>query len=133
MGLNAPADDLDATLAALADPARRRVIEALSDAPRRSGELAEQIGVSPATMSKHLRVLRTSGLVTQTTDTFDPRVRVYSRPSAPMANLRKWLADAEQTWSEQLGAVAQHLSDHPTQSAPADSVATNQATPQDSP
>ena len=101
--------DLDTTLAALADPVRRRVVELLGAAPHRSGELATQVGVTPATMSKHLRVLRRSGLVTQTSAEFDTRVRVYSLTSAPMVELRRWLADTEQGWSEQLGAFAAHL------------------------
>lgn len=107
--MNQPAFDLDATFAALADPARRRAVELLSAAPRRSGELAAMVGVSPATMSKHLRVLRQSGLVTQRSADVDTRVRVYSLASAPMVDLRRWLADTEQGWVDQLGAFADHL------------------------
>jgi len=110
MGVNESASDLDATFAALADPARRRAVELLSAAPRRSGELATLVGVSPATMSKHLRVLRNSGLVSQQSADFDTRVRIYSLASAPMADLRRWLADTEQGWVDQLGAFAEHLS-----------------------
>ncbi len=109
MGVNRPALDVDTTFAALADPARRRVVELLSAAPRRSGELATLVGVTPATMSKHLRVLRTSGLVTHTSADFDTRVRIYSLSAAPMADLRRWLADTEQGWVDQLGAFADHL------------------------
>ncbi len=103
------AADLDATFAALADPARRRAVELLSVAPRRSGELATLVGVAPATMSKHLRVLRESGLVTQQSADFDTRVRIYSLAAAPMGHLRRWLADTEQGWVDQLGAFAEHL------------------------
>jgi len=52
------ASSLDATLSALADPHRRRVIDALREAPRRAGELAEIVGLSPPAMSRHLRALR---------------------------------------------------------------------------
>lgn len=104
---------LDATLAALADPVRRRVVDLLAAAPRRSGELATEVGVSPATMSKHLRILRTSGLVTDTHPDFDTRVRIYSLASAPMSELRQWLAATEQGWTEQLTAFAAHLGDDP--------------------
>ena len=53
--------DLDRTLAALADPTRRGVVELLRKKPRRAGELAEWFGLSPPAMSRHLRVLRTTG------------------------------------------------------------------------
>ena len=46
------------TLAALADPVRRRSVELLAERPRRAGELAEALGVSAPVMSRHLRVLR---------------------------------------------------------------------------
>lgn len=109
MGVNAPRSAVDATFTALADPARRRAVELLSAAPRRSGELATLVGVSPATMSKHLRVLRRSGLVSQRHAEFDTRVRIYSLTSAPMTELRRWLADTEQGWVDQLGAFADHV------------------------
>jgi len=97
---------LDDTLAALADPVRRRTVELLAERPRRAGELARELGTAPSTMSKHLRVLRQSGLVTETSPEFDTRVRIYALASAPMAALRRWLADAERAWAEQLGSFA---------------------------
>jgi DNA-binding transcriptional ArsR family regulator len=104
---------LDDTLAALADPVRRRAVELLAEAPRRAGELAEAVGASPSTMSKHLRVLRRRGLVTETHPEFDARVRIYALSAAPMAELRSWLAAAEQGWTQQLAAFADHLADEP--------------------
>jgi DNA-binding transcriptional ArsR family regulator len=102
-------EQLDDTLAALADPARRRAVELLAERPRRAGELAREVGTSPSAMSKHLRVLRQGGLVTETHPDFDARVRIYSLRSAPMAELRSWLRQAEQGWTEQLAALASHL------------------------
>ena len=55
--------DLDRTLAALADPQRRRAIELLGERPLASGELARALELSAPAMSRHLRVLRESGLV----------------------------------------------------------------------
>ena len=60
-------------------------------------------------MSKHLRVLRQRGLITETHPEFDARVRIYALRSAPMTELRRWLAHAEQAWSEQLSAFAAYL------------------------
>lgn len=107
--MNGSAPNLDDTLAALADPLRRRVVELLAEAPRRAGELALSVGTSPATMSKHLRVLRDNGVVIDSHPDFDARVRIYSLRSAPMADLREWLSLTERGWAEQLGAFAEHL------------------------
>jgi len=103
------AEALDATLAALADPVRRRAVELLAERPRRAGELAGELGTAPSAMSKHLRVLRQSGLVEETHPEFDARVRIYALRSAPMVELRSWLDAAERGWAEQLTAFAEHL------------------------
>jgi DNA-binding transcriptional ArsR family regulator len=100
---------LDDTLAALADPVRRRAVELLAQRPRRAGELAGELGATPSTMSKHLRVLRACGLVAETHPDFDARVRIYALRSAPMTELRRWLDTAERAWAEQLAAFAAHL------------------------
>jgi DNA-binding transcriptional ArsR family regulator len=104
---------IDEALAALADPARRRAVELLAQQPRRAGELASTLGVSPSAMSKHLRVLRDGGLVTETHPAHDTRVRIYSLRSAPMTDLRAWLDAAERGWTEQLSAFARHLEQKP--------------------
>lgn len=107
--MTAAAAPIDATLAALADPVRRRAVELLAERPRRAGELAEALEVSPSTMSKHLRLLRQHDLVTEEHPPFDARVRIYSLRSAPMADLRAWIDVAEHGWTEQLSAFAEHL------------------------
>lgn len=104
---------LDNTLAALADPIRRRTVELLAERPRRASELASDLGTTPSTMSKHLRVLRQRGLITGTHPDFDARVRIYTLHSAPMTELRSWLDIAERGWAEQLAALAAHLERDP--------------------
>jgi DNA-binding transcriptional ArsR family regulator len=107
--VTARAKRVDDAFAALADPARRRVVELLAGQPRRAGELARALRVSPSAMSKHLRVLRDGGLVTENHPAHDTRVRIYSLRSAPMADLRAWLDAAERGWTDQLDAFAEHL------------------------
>src|SRR4051794_41864513 len=55
------ATDLAPVLTALADPARRRVVQLLSDGPHRAGELAAASGISAPAMSRHLKVLLQAG------------------------------------------------------------------------
>jgi DNA-binding transcriptional ArsR family regulator len=107
--VSARAKRIDDTFAALADPARRRAVELLARHPHRAGELAHALRVSPSAMSKHLRILRNRGLVTETRPEHDTRVRIYALRSAPMADLRAWLETAERGWTEQLAAFAEHL------------------------
>jgi DNA-binding transcriptional ArsR family regulator len=103
-----PARKLDATLAALADPTRRRVVELLRDRPLRAGELARRGGVSAPAMSRHLRVLRRGGLVEEERQEDDARVRVYRLRPEPFRDLGSWLEEVEAFWSDQLGAFKSH-------------------------
>ena len=73
MGLTA---SLDRTLAALADPHRRAVIELLRERPRAAGDLARAVGLAPPAMSRHLRILRQGGMVEESHPEFDARVRI---------------------------------------------------------
>lgn len=107
--MSQPGSALDRTLAALADPDRRRAIDLLRQGPRRAGDLAQAIGLPAPAMSRHLRVLRQSGLVEERHPEFDARVRIYSLRPAPMAELRTWLDETEALWTEQLAAFKQHV------------------------
>jgi len=100
---------LDLTLAALADPHRRRVVELLRERPRRAGELADAAHVSFPAMSRHLKTLRKSGLVQEDRDEFDSRVRIYRLRPEAMSDLRAWLAETDALWTRQLSALKAHL------------------------
>ncbi len=91
--------ELDRTLAALADNTRRSVVELLVHRPRRAGELASVLSMTPAAMSRHLRVLRTTGLVEEAHQGDDARVRVYRLKRERFDALRKWLDEVESFWT----------------------------------
>lgn len=112
MTASAHALSVDVALEALADPVRRRAIELLATRPHRAGELAALLGVTAPTMSKHLRILRQGGLVTDTHPDFDTRVRVYALHTNAFGGLRRWLDRTEQGWAEQLNAFADHIRQH---------------------
>ena len=104
-----PAAALDRTLAALADPHRRKVVELLGERPRRAGELAEAVGLAPPALSRHLRALKAIGLIADDHPDYDARVRIYTLRPEPMANLKAWLEAMERLWVEQLAAFKTHL------------------------
>ena len=100
---------LDRTLAALADPHRRQVIELLRERPRRAGELAQAVGLNPPALSRHLRTLKAGGLVEEAHPEFDARVRIYRLRPGPMAALKAWLEQTEELWRDQLAAFKAHV------------------------
>jgi len=100
---------LDRTLAALADPTRRRVVELLRERPRRAGELASAFRVSAPAISRHLRVLRTRGLVEEERVDDDARVRVYRLRREPFDALSGWLRELESFWTDQLESFGAHV------------------------
>jgi DNA-binding transcriptional ArsR family regulator len=101
--------ELDATLTALADPTRRRIVELLRERPHRAGELAAAFEVSAPAVSRHLRVLRRSGLVTEHGVDDDARLRVYELRREPFTALHAWLDQVQAFWSDQLGAFRDHV------------------------
>jgi DNA-binding transcriptional ArsR family regulator len=100
---------LDGTFSALADPTRRRVVELLRRRPHRAGELAAAFRATPPAMSRHLRVLRTRGLVEEERVEGDARVRVYRLRREPFDALQAWLGELETFWSDQLESFAAHV------------------------
>ncbi len=100
---------VDRTLAALADPLRRRAVELLGQRPRSAGELAGELGLAAPAMSRHLRTLRASGLVEDAHPAFDARVRIYSLKDGATADLKQWLAETEALWTHQLAAFKAHV------------------------
>jgi DNA-binding transcriptional ArsR family regulator len=101
--------DVSPLLQALADPSRLHVVQLLSEAPRRAGELAEAAGLSPPAMSKHLRVLLRVGIVTDERPVDDARVRIFRlRPESVVA-LQAWLDQLQALWDDQLRSFKQHV------------------------
>ena len=65
---------------ALADPTRRALLEELSIGERAVGELVAAVEASQPTVSKHLRVLRESGLVHQRAEGQKRFYRIEAEP-----------------------------------------------------
>jgi DNA-binding transcriptional ArsR family regulator len=82
---------VDRTLAALSDSTRRAVVDLLRKKPYRAGELADALAMTPAALSRHLRVLRKSGLIVDDEVEDDARVKLYRlKPEALRACATGW-------------------------------------------
>jgi DNA-binding transcriptional ArsR family regulator len=102
-------NDIDATLTALAEPTRRRVVELLRERPCPAGELAARATMSAPAMSRHLRVLRLSGLVDEERDARDARLRIYRLRPEPFVALRGWLEHMQEFWTDQMAAFKEYV------------------------
>lgn len=107
-GLTRQDTGVDETLAALAEPTRRAVVDLLTQRPLRSSELADALSLSRPAMSRHLRVLRRAGLVTETSLDDDARAKVYRLRPESLSPLRKWLDEVEAFWGAQLASFVEH-------------------------
>ena len=104
---------LDQTLAALADPTRRRVVDLLRERPRRAGELSAAFGVSPPAMTRHLRVSPRHGIIEENRMEDDARVRVYRLVPDRFSELSAWLREVEAFWTDPLDAFKLHAESQP--------------------
>ncbi len=95
---------MDAVAQALADPIRREILVMLRETPRTAGAIAESFTVSRPAVSRHLRVLRESGLVR---DTVSGREREYALALDALAPLEAFLAKLRGpgVWSRRLDAL----------------------------
>jgi DNA-binding transcriptional ArsR family regulator len=94
------------TFAALADPKRARIVEALADGERTAGELVSLFSISQPAVSQHLRVLRESGLVVARRDA---QRRVYSLDPRPLRELDRWLDGYRRFWAGKLDDLERHI------------------------
>ena len=91
---------------ALGDPTRRQVVDLLCRNSLAAGELARECGMSGPAMSRHLRVLRRSGLVEviQGQPESDARIRTYRLRPEPFRSLKEWVDHMQEFWNTELAA-----------------------------
>ncbi|MDX1379473.1 MAG: metalloregulator ArsR/SmtB family transcription factor [Xanthomonadales bacterium] len=75
---------------ALADTQRRTILRVLRGGEHAAGELADALGLAPATLSHHLSLLRTAGLVRVRRD---GRQRIYALNTSVMEDAMVWMAE----------------------------------------
>ena len=93
-------------LEVLAEPTRRRILDALRPGERPVGDLVTELGLSQPAVSKHLRVLRDAGLVKVR---IDAQRRWYGLDPRPLAEIDAWLAPYRRYWADRLDDLERHL------------------------
>jgi len=93
---------MEAVLRALADDSRRTMLEVLTGGPATAGDLAALLPIARPGVSRHLRVLRESGLVEVRQDA---QRRVYSLRAEPLAEVDEWLGRYRALWEQRLDAL----------------------------
>ena len=94
------------SLAAIADPTRRRIVELLAVRDRTAGELVEAFDLSAPAISQHLNVLREAGLVVTRAE---GQSRIQSLNPAGFDEVEAWLQKTRSMWSRRLDALERAL------------------------
>jgi len=94
------------SLAAIADPTRRRIVELLAQRERTAGELVAEFDLSAPAISQHLNVLREAGLVTTRAE---GQSRIQALNPAGLDELGDWLEQTRSFWSRHLDALEREL------------------------
>jgi DNA-binding transcriptional ArsR family regulator len=95
-----------AVLDVIADPTRRRILDAVRDAECSVTDLVEQVGMHQPGVSRHLKVLRDAGLVDVRRDA---QRRMYRLRAEPLAELDAWLEPYRAHLAGRLDALERHL------------------------
>lgn len=105
--MNGDSSTADA-FAALGDPTRRGVLDALRDGERSVSEIVAELGLAQPRVSKHLRALSDAGLVRCRAA---GRCRLYRLEPARLRALADWLNRYEVAVDARLARAESYLSD----------------------
>jgi DNA-binding transcriptional ArsR family regulator len=95
-----------AVLEVIAEPTRRRILDAVREGERSVSELVEQVGMHQPGVSRHLKVLRDAGLVDVRRDA---QRRMYRLRAEPLRELDEWLEPYRAEWAGRLDSLERHL------------------------
>jgi DNA-binding transcriptional ArsR family regulator len=91
---------------AVADPARRALLDALLGGPKTVGALSDATGLSQPNTSRHLRILRETGMVSRTPD---GQRRLYVLRPDRLLEIERWLTPYLELWNSSLDTLERHL------------------------
>jgi DNA-binding transcriptional ArsR family regulator len=101
-------DRLDAAFAALADPTRRAIVARLARSDATVTELAQPFAMSLPAISKHLKVLERSGLISRSRDA---QFRPCHLEREPLDATLEWIDEARRIWQARFDRLEAHLRD----------------------
>lgn len=97
---------LDMMFQALADPARRSMVDRLCRGPASVSELAAPLAMSLPSVMQHLQVLEASGLVRSEKT---GRVRTCRIEPAALSSAERWINDRRRLWESNLDRLGDYL------------------------
>ena len=95
-----------AVLDAIAEPTRRRILDAVRGGERSVSELVDAVGMHQPGVSRHLKVLRDAGLVEVRRDN---QRRLYRLRAEPLRELDEWLEPYRAELAGRLDSLERHL------------------------
>jgi DNA-binding transcriptional ArsR family regulator len=90
------------SLAVLADPTRRRIVETLARGPLSSGEIAAQFDITAPAISQHLKALRAAKLVCVRAEA---QRRIYELDKEGVDELTNWVNEIRRFWADRFDAL----------------------------
>ena len=99
-------DRLDAAFMALADPTRRAIVARLARGDATVTELAEPFSISMPAISKHLKVLERSGLITRSRQA---QTRPCHLEREPLDAALDWIETSRRAWNARFDKLEAHL------------------------
>ena len=93
-------------LEVIAEPTRRRILDAVREGERSVNDLVQQVGMHQPGVSRHLKVLRDAGLVEVRRDA---QRRMYRLRAEPLMELDAWLEPYRAEWAGRLDSLERHL------------------------
>ena len=90
----------------LADPTRRRIVEALRSGEHAVNDIVERMNIHQSGVSRHLRILSDAGFVRMRPE--GPR-RLYSLRPEPFRELEDWVDGYRNLWESRLDKLGEAL------------------------
>jgi DNA-binding transcriptional ArsR family regulator len=101
-----PTDPLTTTLAALADPTRRAIVDRLARGEASVTELCAPFDLSQPAISKHLKVLEKAGVISRGRSA---QFRPCRLEAARLKGVADWLDEFRRLWEESFDRLDVHL------------------------
>ncbi|RKF19530.1 ArsR family transcriptional regulator [Alginatibacterium sediminis] len=99
---------LSQIFSALSDPTRRAMLMRLSDESMSVADLSKPFNISKSAITKHLKVLEKSGLLSRS---IEGRVHRCRLEPQPLSVLSEWVLFYERFWNNKLDALDAYLAE----------------------